>query len=212
MKIIAINGSPNKNGVTESLLTEIVQSAQQPESLYNLREFEFSPCRGCNACTSNNLCVQKDDWSGLRGPLAEAELLVIGFPTYYGGAFGMNALTHTFLERWYSLRHQGLKMKAKKAIVVISSGEEQADLGLQAIKTFLEAYHGIEVVDYIKAKGATPCYICGYGEACVMSAARAKHGSDVKITKDIIPSLEGQQEVISKARDIGGKIKKGEYR
>jgi multimeric flavodoxin WrbA len=210
MKILAINGSPTQNGTIQTILKKVLTHTGSDNRLIHLREYKISPCFGCRACVRTNTCIQKDDWSDIVTPLAEADLLIIGFPTYYGAAFGLNALTHNFLERWFSLRHNGLKIKARKAVAVITSGEGHDQQGLQNLKTFLEAYHGIELVDSILAAGVTPCYICGCGETCVLSAARARHGADLVITPDIIPCLERQTEVIARAAEIGQRIKAGQ--
>lgn len=208
MKTIYINGSPGKRGFTKRILGEIAVNAGT-EQVIDLQDYTILPCKGCLGCVKDNVCVQNDDWHKISGELMDAELLVIGFPTYYGAPFGVNALTHNFLERWFALRHQGLKTNLKKAVAVVTSGEGQGDFGLQSIKTFLEAYHGIQLVDSVVAEGVTTCYICGHGETCVMSCVRAKHGNEVVIGPDIIASLEKQPQVISKAREIGQKIKSG---
>ncbi|GAW90959.1 flavodoxin family protein [Calderihabitans maritimus] len=210
MKLLAVNGSPNPKGITQALLKQIVKAAAQEDSIINLRDYTILPCLGCRSCVKTNVCIRNDDWSKVVASLAEADLLVIGFPTYYGAALGLNALTHNFLERWFSLRHRGFKLKARKAIAVVVSGEGHAEFGLQSIKTFLEVYHGMELADSVTAEGVTPCYLCGQGETCVLSCVRARHGEDVVITADLIPSLERQPEVVDKAIEIGRKIKTGQ--
>ncbi|AKL94751.1 multimeric flavodoxin WrbA [Clostridium aceticum] len=208
MKILAINGSPNPKSYTKEILSDILNNAQQGENIINLRNLTIKPCLGCRGCVKTNSCVQNDDWNKLESMLLDTELIILGFPTYYGAAFGINALTHSFLERWFALRHNGVKIKAKKLIAVIVSGEGHGQFAIQSLSTFLNAYHGMELVDSIIVEGATPCYLCGEGENCALSCVRAKHGDDIKITSQLIPSLEGQ-EALSKAKDIGNKIKAG---
>lgn len=207
MKLLAINGSPTKDGTVQRLLEEILASAGQPDQIIHLRDYNIKPCMGCRACVRDNICIQNDDWNQIVDQLQEADRLAIGIPTYYGAAFGVNALTHNFLERWFALRHNGLKMNAKQAVAVVSSGEGQGALGLQSLKDFLEMYHGIELIDSVIASGVTPCYVCGEGEDCVMSAARAKHGETLCLKTLQLPSLELQPEVIKKAIEIGRKLK-----
>ncbi|MCB8818035.1 flavodoxin family protein [Desulfosporosinus shakirovi] len=211
MKYIIVNGSPGFNSFTGEALDVIHKAANQTGKIYNLREMSILPCKGCLACVSNNKCVQKDDWALIDSDLKEAEIIIIGFPTYYGAAFGVNAQTHSFLERWFALRHNGVKLKAKKVIGVITSGGEQAEIAAGKLRIFLEAYHGMELADYISVEGITPCYRCGDGENCPISSVRKKYGKDVKITPSITPSLAKQPEVLEKARQIGINIAQSAY-
>ncbi len=70
------------------------------------------------------------------------------------------------------------------------------------IKGFFD-YNGIEYVGTVQAQGAVPCFSCGYGGICKVSAIKAFFGQDVKITPEITPCLDGQPEVLSDAKIVG---------
>lgn len=207
MKIIGVSGNPSKNGTVDKLLQiimdKIVCEDKELIPLYNL---DIKHCKACLECVKTNQCIQNDDWSSIEGTIKQADLMVLGVPTFYGGAFGINGLTHNFLERWFALRHRGLKTNIKQVILAVVSGEDHGEVAVNNLKTFFNAYHNIEVVDSIIAKGTTPCYKCGFGEECPLSAVLMRHGQDVKITEEMIPRLENQEEVMEKIKQITEKI------
>ncbi len=85
---------------------------------YELCTLAFAVC----AVSIQTSCVQQDGWDHIQSCLMEADVLILGFPTYYAFSLGFNAMTHVFLERWFALRHLGVKLKLKKIICVVSSG------------------------------------------------------------------------------------------
>lgn len=207
MKIVGISGSPASNGSVDRLVKLILENlGNRGECFISLREYRINPCKGCLACVTTNRCVQKDDWHLVEEKIKDADVLVLGVPTYYGAAFGINALTHNFLERWFALRHQGVKLKLRKVLLAAVSGEGHGDAAITGLKTFFEAYHGIKVAGSITADGTTPCYVCGKSEGCPLSCVLMRHGDGAKISADMIKTLEVQEDVLIKVREMKNSI------
>lgn len=203
MKIIGVNGNPVDNGTVDKLVQCILDRFEGRETeLINLRDLDIKPCKGCLACVKTNKCIQQDDWPLIENKIIEADIMVLGAPTFYGAAFGINALTHCFLERWFALRHRGIKTKIKKVIPAVVSGEGHGEIAVEKLKTFFGVYHNIEVSAGVVARGKTPCYKCGFGEECPISAVVYRHGEGVKITGDMVPPLEKQAEVLEQVRQL----------
>lgn len=208
MNSIGINGAPNKGGTVDQLVTLIMDhiDSKQKEIVY-LREQRINSCLGCFQCIQTNRCVQQDDWNGIQSKLMEADILVLGVPTYFSGAFGINALTHTFLERWFALRHLGVKLKVKKVILALASATGDVAAAVNGLQAFFQVYHGIQDVEVVTAQGTMPCMVCGVGETCQISGFIRQYGEGAKITPDVLPSLSKQPEVINKAQKIAANIK-----
>ena len=85
MKIIAIQGSPRKNGNTDLVLDAFMSGAgdlgAECEKIY-LRDIEFKNCRGCNACHKTGDCVIKDALTELFAKVLKADILVLASPIY----------------------------------------------------------------------------------------------------------------------------------
>jgi NAD(P)H-dependent FMN reductase len=86
MKVLLVNGSPRKNGITAKMLKlmekEIGRSAKS--EYINILDYKIAPCVGCNKCRPDKRCFQKDDGNTFGDKILEADIVVIGTPTYWG--------------------------------------------------------------------------------------------------------------------------------
>ncbi len=92
MHILAIYGSPRRNG-NSSLLLERFLAAIQHESglssgghkIERIRLIgDYRPCLGCDACVRGS-CIQKDDMQYLYPKLEAADVIVVAAPVYFYG-------------------------------------------------------------------------------------------------------------------------------
>jgi len=129
MKIIAINGSPKKNGNTaqalQILLGEAAKKGIETE-LVTIGNKVVHGCIGCGMCreAQNGTCVAfpNDAVNELIPKLTVADAIVLGSPTYFAG---INGTMKSFLDRvfYVSLGNGGLfRLKFGAAIVVLRRG------------------------------------------------------------------------------------------
>ena len=89
MKVIAVNGSPRKNGNTHLLLEKVLEpliEAGWDTELMQLGGKKIHGCRACFQCfTKKDLrCICKDDvFNEFAEKLLTADALVLGSPTYF---------------------------------------------------------------------------------------------------------------------------------
>lgn len=99
LQILGIAGSPRRHGNTDRLLqqamTTLEQAGYSTEVLY-IRDLEYSPCKGCNACSKNGKCVQKDDLQYLQKRLVAADRIVVAAPIFF---MGINAQMKAIIDR-----------------------------------------------------------------------------------------------------------------
>lgn len=204
MGILVVNGDPTGKGKVTELLSLALKNSSDDTYEITLKDLDIGYCRGCFGCVNDNQCVVNDDWNHVSDKVKEANTLILGLPTYYGAAFGINALTHNFLERWFSLRHKGIKLKLEKVVLVIVSGGEHEDMAADYLKKFFQMYHGLEddAIEVIAVRGSIPCLVCGQGETCPVSFVIQMMGEGVKITKEMIPTLEQQETVVECIKNI----------
>lgn len=104
MKVIAINGSPRKKWNTATLLQHALQGAadQGAETeLVQLYDLNYKGCISCLACKTRGgknygRCAVSDDLTPLLERIAEADVLLMGSPIYFGCVTGE---LRSFLER-----------------------------------------------------------------------------------------------------------------
>lgn len=102
MKIVAIIGSPRKNGNTDTLVDSVLQGAiengAETEKIY-LSDLNFKGCIGCEGCKKTGKCVVKDDMQMVYEKMNEADGIVLGSPTYF---YNVTGLTKMFIDRLYA--------------------------------------------------------------------------------------------------------------
>lgn len=85
MKVLFINGSPNKNGQTANILQRIaIQIAAQHDiELCTITEYQMNGCTGCHACQQSlhpTGCIQKDQVSMLLDTIVDADVILYATP------------------------------------------------------------------------------------------------------------------------------------
>ncbi|MDV0443095.1 flavodoxin family protein [Methanorbis rubei] len=101
MKVLLINGSPNKEGCTFTALSEVASSLNRhdvdTEILY-LGKKPIAGCIACMKCREMGKCAFKDQVNEVAARLDEFDAIVFGSPVYYAGPSGQ--LT-AFLDRLF---------------------------------------------------------------------------------------------------------------
>lgn len=104
MKILAINGSPRKNGNTATLLTKALEGAKSQNAeteLIHLYDLNFRGCISCFSCKrkkgkSYGKCVLNDDLTQILEKVDSANAIILGSPIYAGNITGV---IKSFMER-----------------------------------------------------------------------------------------------------------------
>lgn len=93
MKVLLVNGSPNKNGCTYTALSEIaktLKSEQIEAEIFQLDNKAIRDCIGCGKCsTLDGACVFNDDVvNELIDKAKECDGFIFGTPVYYAHPSG----------------------------------------------------------------------------------------------------------------------------
>jgi multimeric flavodoxin WrbA len=204
MKVLGIVGSSRKEGVSgvHELVKTVLENTTLEYELVTLRGKNIGGCIACLGCVKDNVCKVNDDLSDLRPLIVEADAYVIGAPNYYST---LNALTHSFLERWYQFRHQEGDTLWGKLAVAVGVGGTSGTYPADDIEKFF-LYSFIETVSKVTGQGAASCFSCGYGETCKVGVPSLLYGEGVKITDDMIPKVTKQPDVMKAAAAAGKKL------
>jgi len=100
MKIVVLEGSPNKNGSSNLLANEFIRGAQEAGhscTVIDAAHANLHPCTGCVRCGYEGPCVQKDDMEKFRREILDADMMVFVTPLYY---YGMSAQLKTLIDRF----------------------------------------------------------------------------------------------------------------
>jgi len=158
MRITAVSGSPRVEGVTNSILLDILEKGAEKGhfgKVVVLNRLELHGCQACGYCRKEgDKCAVEDKISALIEELPDSDIVLIGSPVYMGN---VSAQLKMFIDRLYCLKDAGRKprLKPKRALLVFSQGAPDKayykDMMNQVKKT-LDGYNLI-VEDIIVATG-----------------------------------------------------------
>jgi len=89
MKVIAINGSPNKNGNTSALIKHVLEELKMEGIETEIIQLGGTTVMGCKACmscfkTKNRKCIQGQDLiNHCIQKMTEADGIILGSPVYF---------------------------------------------------------------------------------------------------------------------------------
>ncbi|KEZ91478.1 flavodoxin family protein [Lacrimispora celerecrescens] len=122
MKVIAINGSPRKNGNTNQALKIMADELEQQGievEIIQIGHLNIHGCIHCGYCwtSEGNHCVFKDDIvNETAKKMQEADGFILGSPTYYAGIAGT---MKAFLDRVFFTSSDYFKYKVATSISVV---------------------------------------------------------------------------------------------
>lgn len=155
VKILALLGSPRKQGNTEILVDEVLNGAKSKgyaiEKIY-LYDYEILPCLDCRRCKKNqrnHMCAQSDGMQEIYSKIEGSDVVVFGTPVYWYGPTAKMKLLIDRLRPFIVSR----KLSGKKGVIVIPSEEGHVCSGpLQEMFRMSFNYLGMVMVGSILAK------------------------------------------------------------
>lgn len=159
MKLIAITGSPHQDGITNTIIREVIRGAEKKgleSKVYDINSINPMTCQNCLCCRRNKTdCVIDDGLKEYFEDLRIADALIIGGPIYYGMFCG-NLIS--FMNRHYCLSdfEHNVRIPTDKRLIGIVS-QKQSDSALydrhchNYFSVFLNL--GMKMVDMINCHG-----------------------------------------------------------
>ena len=86
MKILALFGSPRRDGNTEILLDSVLQGATDNGAICNkisLFDYKISSCLELYGCQADGRCVIKDDMNKIYPMLCESNSIILASPIFF---------------------------------------------------------------------------------------------------------------------------------
>ena len=168
-KILAIYGSPRRNGNTSLLLKKAVQGAIEAGAEVEeitLRDLNMSPCLEIYTCKKTGRCVIQDDFQQVYDKLLECNGLMLASPIFF---YAVSAHTKILMDRCQSLWARKYWLKEtpakesetnRKGLFIsagATKGKKLFDGALLSVRYFFEAldvklwksllYRGLDLKD-----------------------------------------------------------------
>ena len=143
MKVIAVNGSPHKNGTSAKAISII--SAELAKENIETEIIEVGGelihgCIGCGSCRKTGACVFGDDIvNSARERVNAADGVILASPTYYSGIAGTYKC---FLDRLF---YSGVRLQNKPGVIAATVRRAGAVPVFQQLNNYLNLAGAITV-------------------------------------------------------------------
>ncbi len=120
MKIVVLEGSPNKNGSSNLLAEQFIRGAKEAGhsiQVIDVAHAKIHPCTGCIHCGYEGPCSQKDDMDGIRQKILDADMMVFVTPLYY---YGMSAQLKILIDRFCAF-NSSIQRKRMKSVLLAAA-------------------------------------------------------------------------------------------
>ncbi|HIZ60761.1 NAD(P)H-dependent oxidoreductase [Mordavella massiliensis] len=117
MKIVVLEGSPNKHGSSNLLADQFIRGAEEAGhtvEIIDAAHADLHPCTGCIYCGYEGPCVQKDDMEQFRKQILNADMMVFVTPLYY---YGMSAQLKILVDRFCAINSSINRKHMKSALL-----------------------------------------------------------------------------------------------
>ncbi len=101
MKVLLVNGSPNKNGCTFTALSEVARTLEEERinaDIFHIGNKPIAGCLGCQQCVKLKKCVWNDTVNDCLSMIGDYDGFVFGSPVYYSSA---NGALSAFMDRLF---------------------------------------------------------------------------------------------------------------
>lgn len=159
MKVVAVMGSPRKDGRSNTLVREFLKGAKDAgheTTVYNVNEMNIRGCQSCYTCKNSNVdCIIQDDLKDYWKTLHDADALIVGAPNYASNICGPMI---TYMNRHYSLLDKDWKPRIHPGIKlfgVFSQGRPNPEDYMDVYKWYMADFENRKMVlqDILVASG-----------------------------------------------------------
>ena len=155
MKCLAIQASPNKDGLTASLAQKVLDGFKSEGGiveLIHLNHMDIKPCMACEKgwgeCRDGT-CIIADDFQGIRDKMGDADVIVFSTPVYFGD---LSESAKRFLDRLRRTEaFSGCDTCYRKRFIGVAAAGGSGNGAVRALSN-LEYYFkrlGCEIVDLV---------------------------------------------------------------
>ena len=155
MNCLAIQSSPNLNGLAASLAQAVLKGVEVEggaTELIPLNQLDIKPCIACkdgrDMCRKENTCIHEDDFEALRKKIVEADAVVFATPVYW---HDLSESAKRFLDRLRRCEARDFKTFTGKKIIGITAAGGSGRGAVRALYN-LEDYLrrlGFEIFDLV---------------------------------------------------------------
>lgn len=154
MKIVVLEGSPNKNGSSNLLAERFICGAKEAGhsvDVIDAAHANIRPCIGCIHCGYEGPCSQNDDMNEIRQKILGSDMIVFVTPLYY---YGMSAQLKILIDRFCAFNSSIQRKQMKSALLAAAwNGDNWTFEALEAHYKTLVRYLNLKDQGMVLGKG-----------------------------------------------------------
>ena len=188
MKIVSLLASPRSTSNSSAIANQFLKTAAElgaETRSFELNRLSYRGCQGCYACkTTLDICVLKDDLTEVLAAVADADLVLMATPVYYGEITsqlkGFMDRTFSYLVPDYRSSRQPSRLTPKKLVFVLTQGNPDEAL-------FADIFPRYE--KFLKWEGFTEARLiraCGIGPGSFDEAPEAALRLAEKTARELV--------------------------
>ena len=139
LKVLMINGSPNKEGCTFTALNEVAKALNENDvetEIIQVGNLDIRGCIACWKCIETGVCVFNDIVNEIVEKIKTADGFIFGSPVYYSG---INGTMKSFLDRLFFSGNRHLAYKPGAGVV--SARRAGTTMALQQLNQYFTINH-----------------------------------------------------------------------
>jgi multimeric flavodoxin WrbA len=146
-RILAVMGSPRKNGNTHILVSKIVDGAKAGGAVVEemfLGNLAIRECDGCHACWKGKECSKDDDMRAVYPAIIQSDVIIFGTPVYW---YGPTALMKAFIDRfvYFNCPKNRQKIRGLSAVLAVPFEEDDLEIARGVVEFFQKSLTYLEV-------------------------------------------------------------------
>ena len=151
MKVLAISGSPRRDGNTDDALKATLDELEGriqglDAEFLRITDYRIEHCRGCRHCMTHVECIiRDDDLDLLVGKMHDADLVILGAPVYWWGPPGV---FKDFIDRTHGFYPDDTRFQGKK-VAIVTVAAQSGFPSHEKTMSWLEHY-GAEYVGWLR--------------------------------------------------------------
>jgi multimeric flavodoxin WrbA len=146
-RILAVMGSPRRNGNTHILVSKIIEGAKAGGAVVDelfLGDLTIRECDGCHACWKGKECSKDDDMRAIYQGIIRSDVIIFGTPVYW---YGPTALMKAFIDRfvYFNCPQNRQKIKGLSAVLAVPFEEDKLETAGGVVEFFQKSLTYLEV-------------------------------------------------------------------
>lgn len=141
MKTLIFNGSPKRNGDTETLINELIKYLDGDMKILSFHD-NISPCIDCRHCCSKPGCSIDDRMQEIYPYLEECDNIVIASPIWFSELSGVLLNMASRLQTYFAasyFRKEDTKVKKKNSVLILAGAQKGTETkAISTAHTFLK--------------------------------------------------------------------------